>query len=99
MQIRKTALIGIEVTGMFQSSGFIIPIQSIDNIDQDNDFGRLYPKFPDDYIAAPIYSELGSDYSFISATERNISVELKNDIVSKYPGNIFYTPLLLLPNH
>lgn len=72
--------------------GFLIPIQSIDNIDQDNDFGRIYPKFPDDYIAAPIYSELGSDYSYISATERNISVELKNDIVSKYPGkHILYT--------
>ena len=72
--------------------GFIIPIQDIDNIDEDNDFGRIYPAFPDDYIAVPIYSELGSDYSFISATERNISAELKNDIVSKYPGrHILYT--------
>jgi len=72
--------------------GFIIPIQSIGNIDEDNDFGRIYPAFPDDYIAVPIHSELGSDYSYISATERNISVELKNDIVNKYPGrHILYT--------
>lgn len=72
--------------------GFNIPIQSIENIDEDNDIGRIYPAFPDDYVAVPIHSELGNDYSYISATERNISVELKNDIVNKYPGrHILYT--------
>ncbi|HZX21487.1 MAG TPA: type II secretion system protein [Clostridia bacterium] len=72
--------------------GFNIPIQSIENIDEDNDIGRIYPAFPDDYVAVPIYSELGNDYSYISATERNISVELKNDIVNTHPGrHILYT--------
>lgn len=72
--------------------GFIIPIQDIEIIDEDNDFGRIYPVFPDDYMALPIHSELGSAYSYISATERNISAELKNDIVNKYPGrHIMYT--------
>jgi prepilin-type N-terminal cleavage/methylation domain-containing protein len=70
--------------------GFIIPMQGI--IDEDNDLGRIYPSFPDDYIAAPIHSELGSDYSFISATERNISVDIRNDMVNQYPGrHISYT--------
>ena len=72
--------------------GFIIPIQDIDKIDEDNDLGRIYPAFPDDYVAVPIYSELGSAYTYVSATQRNISAELKNDIVSKYPGrHILYT--------
>ena len=72
--------------------GFNIPLQSIENIDQDNDFGRIYPAFPDDYLAVPIHSELGSAYSYISATQRNISVELSNDIVKNYPGShILYT--------
>lgn len=72
--------------------GFNIPIQSIENIDEDNDIGRIYPAFPDDYVAVPIHSELGSDYSYISATERNISAELKNDIVKEHPGrHILYT--------
>lgn len=72
--------------------GFIIPIQDIGNINEDSDFGRIYPGFPDDYIALPIYSELGSAYSYINATERRISAELKNDIVNKHPGrHILYT--------
>lgn len=72
--------------------GFNIPIQDISAIDEDNDFGRIYPAFPDNYIAVPIHSELGSAYSYISATQRNISVELRNDIVNKYPGrHILYS--------
>jgi prepilin-type N-terminal cleavage/methylation domain-containing protein len=72
--------------------GFNIPVQDISTIDEDNDFGRIYPDFPYDYIAIPIYSELGSAYSYISATERNISAELKNDVVNKYPGrHILYS--------
>jgi len=72
--------------------GFIIPVQDISIIDEDNDFGRIYPSFPDDYDAIPIYSELGSGYSYISSTERRISVELKNNIVNKYPGkHILYS--------
>lgn len=72
--------------------GFNIPVQDISTIDEDNDFGRIYPDFPNDYIAIPIYSELGSAYSYISATERNISAELKNDVVNKYPGrHILYS--------
>lgn len=72
--------------------GFNIPVQDISTIDEDNDLGRIYPAFPDDYIAVPIHSELGSAYSYISATQRNISVELKNDIVNKYPGrHILYS--------
>jgi prepilin-type N-terminal cleavage/methylation domain-containing protein len=72
--------------------GFNIPVQDISTIDEDNDFGRIYPSFPNDYIAIPIYSELGSAYSYISATERNITAELKNDIVNKYPGkHILYS--------
>lgn len=72
--------------------GFIIPMQSEEYIDEDNDLGRIYPDFPDDYIALPIHSELGSDYTYISAVERKISVDLRNDIVNQYPGrHILYT--------
>ena len=73
-------------------AGFNIPVQDIYNIDEDYDFGRIYPKFPDDYEAVPIYSDLGSAYSYVSATERIINVELGNSYVSQYPGrHIIYT--------
>lgn len=72
--------------------GFNIPVQDISTIDVDNDFGRIYPKFPDDYEASPIHSDLGSSYSYVSMTERNITVELNNNIVNQYPGrHILYT--------
>ncbi len=37
--------------------GFNIPIVSKDNIDRDLDLGRLYPLFPNDYIAVPILAD------------------------------------------
>lgn len=72
--------------------GFNIPLQNISNIDEDNDFGRIYPSFPNDYISAPVHSEIGSAYSFVNVAQRNISVELRNDIINKYYGrHILYT--------
>lgn len=37
--------------------GFNIPIVSNDNIDKDLDLGRLYPLFPNDYIAIPVLAD------------------------------------------
>lgn len=72
--------------------GFNIPVQDEYNIDEDFDFGRIYPDFPDDYVAVPIHSDLGSAYSYLSPTERIINVELANSYVSQYPGrHIMYT--------
>lgn len=72
--------------------GFNIPVQDDYHIDEDLDFGRIYPDFPDDYDAVPIYSDLGSSYSYVSPTNRIINVELANSYVSQYPGrHIMYT--------
>jgi len=50
--------------------GFNIPIISAENIDKDFDYGRLYPLFPNDYIAVPIKVETDSSVeSTLSALE------------------------------
>lgn len=72
--------------------GFMIPVQKIGYIDEDVDFGRIYPEFPEDYMSAPFLSNLGVNYSYVSMNERNISVVLANSYVSQYPGrHIIYT--------
>ena len=72
--------------------GFNIPVPDVGFIDEDLDFGRIYPSFPDDYMASPIYTELGSSYSYVSISERNIVATLSNSIVNQYPGrHIIYT--------
>lgn len=66
--------------------GFIIPVPDVTLINEDFDMGRIYPSFPDDYIASPIVSELGSSYSYVSPSERAINGILLNNFVKQYPG-------------
>lgn len=66
--------------------GFIMPVPSADSINMDYDFGRIYPGFPDNYVSSPIYSDLGSEYSYIDENNRTINVLLSNNIVKSHPG-------------
>ena len=65
------------------SAGFNIPmVKNPDNLDEDNDLGRLYPLFPEDYVPVPIKSE---------SNQLNVS-SINADMIKNYPGrHIIYT--------
>lgn len=72
--------------------GFNIPVPAVGNIDEDFDLGAIYPRFPEDYEAIPISSELNNSYTFKNSNERIITGVLRNNVVKKYPGrHILYT--------